>query len=71
MDPFLDSILLRTLTFQRTPLYKDWQHVIGSEKLDTFGEPPVARSEGGITRFSARVFSRLRKKSRSVLISRA
>lgn len=39
MNPFLDNMrdTFRILTFERMPLYEDWQHVIPSEKLETFG----------------------------------
>ena len=53
MDFFLDNLLdtFRVLTFQRTPLYKDWRHVIPGERLETFGVEYAEKPAGRVPQF--------------------
>ena len=63
MDFFLDNLLdtFRVLTFQRTPLYKDWRHVIPGERLETFGVEYAEKPAGRVARWTKQASGRVRK----------
>jgi len=63
MDPLLDNMrdTFRILTFERMPLYEDWQHVIPGEKLETFGVEYAEKPAGVIARWTQPASGYVRK----------
>ena len=63
MDFFLDNLLdtFRVLTFQRTPLYKDWRHVIPGERLETFDVEYAEKPAGRVAQWTQQTSQSVRK----------